>query len=161
MCEVNDMDSELLGGVLYAKPTPLINHARVCKNIAGIFGDGSKCSEKLQLDEQNAPIPDVAVGELNLIAEIVSAATLRNDRYYKKDLYARHGVKEYWIVDDEKLSVEAYRLLDGEYVLHDVFVMLSLHQDTQFKTPLLEKDGLTIDLKDVFKDVYENVLERS
>ena len=150
-----------MNGMAYQKQIPTINHARVCKNIAAIFGDDSKCSEKLQLDEQNAPIPDVAVGELNLIAEIVSAATLRNDRYYKKDLYAKHGVKEYWVVDDEKLSVEAYWLVDGEYVLHDVFVMLSLHQDTRFKTPSLEKEGLTIDLKDVFKDVYENVLERS
>jgi Uma2 family endonuclease len=33
----------------------------------------------------------------------------------KKSLYAKHGVREYWIVNPEDLSVLAYRLEGGAF----------------------------------------------
>ena len=49
-------------------------------------------------------------GAPDLIVEIVAPATERRDKTYKKTLYARHGVKEYWIVDPVREEVEIYRL---------------------------------------------------
>lgn len=152
---------ELLDGVVYEKPVPSINHARVGKNIIDFFEDVNARTEKLYLDDKNEPIPDIVVGDLDLIVEIMSPETVKNDRFYKKDLYQRHGVKEYWIVDDEKLSVEVYWLSGKEYVLHDVFVMLQRSDTVCFRTTVNGFLGEIIDLKDIFADVYESILERS
>jgi Uma2 family endonuclease len=49
------------------------------------------------------PAPDFAV-------EILSRRTARTDRVIKYSDYARHGVKEYWIIDPKKQLVEQYVL---------------------------------------------------
>ena len=36
-------------------------------------------------------------GTPDLLVEMVSVSSMRRDRYEKKELYARFGVKEYWI----------------------------------------------------------------
>ena len=42
--------------------------------------------------------PDNVRGAPDLVVEILSPATAERDRTLKLDLYAKHGVKEYWIV---------------------------------------------------------------
>ena len=37
---------------------------------------------------------------------------ISRDRIAKRQLYAKYGVKEYWIADSENRSVEIYRLTD-------------------------------------------------
>jgi Uma2 family endonuclease len=54
-------------------------------------------------------------GAPTLVVEILSPSTARIDRSVKFQLYARHGVTYYWIVDPETRSVEAYRLMEGTY----------------------------------------------
>ena len=54
-------------------------------------------------------------GAPDLIVEILSPSTGRLDRTTKRDLYARHGVKEYWISDPEARTVVVMSLRDGEY----------------------------------------------
>ncbi len=46
-------------------------------------------------------------GAPDLVVEILSPATAERDRTIKLDLYARYGVREYWIVDpdDKKITV--------------------------------------------------------
>ena len=43
---------------------------------------------------------------------------MRRDRYEKKDLYARFGVKEYWIGDPANKALEILTLKAGRYELH-------------------------------------------
>ena len=56
----------------------------------------------------------------DLVVEILSPSTERNDRTIKLQDYARHGIGEYWIVDSDARSVEQYTLPLGgrEYRLN-------------------------------------------
>ena len=44
------------------------------------------------------------------LVEILSPATAYKDQTAKHELYERHGVREYWIVNPERATVIAYRL---------------------------------------------------
>lgn len=52
-------------------------------------------------------------GPPTLAVEVLSDP--RHDRVRKRQLYARYGVEEYWIVDPDGERVEVYRLEDGQY----------------------------------------------
>ncbi|MBI4610415.1 MAG: Uma2 family endonuclease [Candidatus Rokubacteria bacterium] len=56
-------------------------------------------------------------GPPTLVIEILSPSTAQIDRGAKFQLYARHGVPHYWIVDLEARSIEAYSLSGGAYQL--------------------------------------------
>jgi Uma2 family endonuclease len=58
---------------------------------------------------------DKVTGAPALVIEILSpgAENARRDRIAKRHLYAKYGVKEYWIVDYKKRAIEVY-VLDGE-----------------------------------------------
>ena len=58
------------------------------------------------------------VGVPDLLVELVSPASVRRDRYDKKALYARVGVKEYWIGDPANRALEILTLKHGTYELH-------------------------------------------
>jgi Uma2 family endonuclease len=62
-------------------------------------------------DQMLFPAPDFVV-------EILSKGTARKDKGIKKEDYALHGVKEYWIIDPIKQTIEQYLLInltDTEY----------------------------------------------
>ncbi len=54
-------------------------------------------------------------GAPDLIVEILSPSTGRRDRTAKRDLYARHGVGEYWLADPEDRTVVVMSLKDGKF----------------------------------------------
>ena len=54
--------------------------------------------------------PDLAI-------EILSPGTAGNDRGRKMQLLARHGVREYWLVDPTAVRVEVYQLSGTQYAL--------------------------------------------
>jgi Uma2 family endonuclease len=49
-------------------------------------------------------------GAPDLVVEILSPSTAERDRELKLTLYARYGVREYWIVDPEDETVEVMEL---------------------------------------------------
>ncbi len=55
-------------------------------------------------------------GPPTLVIEVVSPSTTLIDRSRKHQLYARHGVPFYWLVDPEDRSVEAFVLGSRGYV---------------------------------------------
>jgi Uma2 family endonuclease len=54
--------------------------------------------------------PDLAI-------EIVSPSTAANDRGRKMQLLARHGVREYWLVDPDATTIEVYWLTGTRFAL--------------------------------------------
>jgi Uma2 family endonuclease len=56
-------------------------------------------------------------GAPTLVVEVLSPATTLIDRSTKLQLYARHGVPYYWIVDPEARRIEVYRLAATAYAL--------------------------------------------
>jgi Uma2 family endonuclease len=57
------------------------------------------------------------MGAPDLVVEIVSPGTVRRDRYEKRELYARFGVREFWLADVANRSLEVLVLQNGGYEL--------------------------------------------
>jgi Uma2 family endonuclease len=64
----------------------------------------------LHLEKVTRVPPDLAI-------EILSPSTAGNDRGRKMQLLARHGVREYWLVDPKAVRVEVYRLSGYRFAL--------------------------------------------
>lgn len=56
-------------------------------------------------------------GAPTLVIEVLSPSTERTDRGRKLDLYARHGIGYYWIVDPVARVLDSYVLEGGAYRL--------------------------------------------
>ena len=131
-------EEKLNGKIILMSPRPSINHNRVVGNIYHIFRTylkGKTCEAfsdgvDVFITEENNVIPDAMIicnkdiikpdgihGAPDLIVEVLSPSTAKNDRGYKKELYERSGVKEYWIVDPTVRTIEAYLLSAEKYIL--------------------------------------------
>ena len=157
---------EILDGKVLAMSPAAPRHNRIAGNIFLIFGNylkKKKCvplgdGTAVYLDEQNRFIPDFMVvcdrskiqskwvyGAPDLLVEILSPSTARNDRMRKKDVYAASGVPEYWIVSPEEQSIEVYLLRDGAYTLDNLYAYCS--DEDQADMTEAEKAGLTAEFK--------------
>ena len=58
-------------------------------------------------------------GAPDMVVEILSPSTQRQDRFIKFGLYQRAGVREYWIVDPENKCVQSFWLEDGRYAVKE------------------------------------------
>lgn len=177
-----DWREELIGGKLVAmSPRPAFNHNRISENIDFIFRGylrGKKCTPlgdgyDLYLDENNHFIPDFMIvcdrdkiqmdgvhGAPDLVVEVLSPSTAQNDRGHKKEVYAKCGVREYWIVSPDNKSVEIYLNENAELIFHKVYTvvpgwMLEKMKDeeraevvTRFRCSLY--DDLELSLDDIF-----------
>ena len=81
-------------------------------------------------------------GVPDLLVEIVSPSSVRRDRYDKKELYSRFGVKEYWIGDPANKALEIHVLNEGRYQLHCV-------AEEKGKLTSLVLTGLEFDLAEI------------
>jgi Uma2 family endonuclease len=55
------------------------------------------------------------MGAPDLVIEIISPGSTRADRVTKRQLYARYGVPEYWIISPNERSIEVLSLKAGIY----------------------------------------------
>ena len=138
---------ELIGGKAVAmSPRPMYNHNHIAFNIAVLFSNylrGKPCTvipdgTDLYLTEEDRFVPDVMVvcdrdkirrdgvhGAPDLVVEVLSPSTMRNDRMHKKEVYQACGVREYWLVDPENRTIEQYLLQDGKLELNTVYVSIT------------------------------------
>jgi Uma2 family endonuclease len=118
---------ELLDGVLVVREPQGSSHAAIVTQIgqvlAAAFGPGwhPRLQAPLALGEHSEPEPDVAVvtgGARDYIAAHpptavlvieVADSSLRLDRRFKAEVYARAGLQEYWIVNLGESALEVHR----------------------------------------------------
>lgn len=82
-------------------------------------------------------------GAPDLVVEILSPSTAERDRTLKKKLYAKHGVKEYWLVDPQEQTIEVLALGKRGYERAGLY-----KKNETLSTPLLP--GLQIPLEQIF-----------
>ena len=98
----------------------------------------------------------------DLIVEVLYPGTKKRDRGYKKDLYEKSGVREYWLVEPETQTVEVYLLKDKKFMLDDVYrifpdyVELSADEQEHYKSevPISLYDDFSIPLEDIFRNLF-------
>ena len=82
-------------------------------------------------------------GAPDLVVEILSPATADRDRGYKRTLYAKHGVKEFWLVDPAAETISILRPRGGSPAVAHTF-----GRNETLRSPLLA--GFELDLEAVF-----------
>ncbi len=136
---------EVVDGVLYMSPAPNIDHQNIVlefayhlKRIMNVTHAGHVfiAPVDVQLAPDIVVQPDVLIllessfskitkacikGAPDLIIEVTSPGTAVYDRRDKYDLYARTGVREYWLVDPATRTVEILQLHAGVYHTQGTF----------------------------------------
>ena len=163
----DDERYELLDGNLMMGPAPNRKHQEVLFRLARKLGDFTEehrlgtvyvAPFDVVLSDTDVVQPDVLFisrarehtitdenvrGAPDLVIEILSPSTAERDQGYKHELYGRHGVLEYWIVDPMAETVAVHRQGDGRLEAAE-----TLGRGDTLRTALL--DGLEIKLADVF-----------
>lgn len=92
--------------------------------------------------EQSSIITDHGIeGVPDLVAEVISEGNRRYDEVRKRNLYAQHGVAEYWVLDPALETVKVYRNPEGGY---DRVAELTAENDAELSSPLLPKWSLPL-----------------
>ena len=176
---------ELIDGkVVLMSPRPTVNHNFVASNIYSIFNrylKGKGCTPfadgtDLYLTEKDRFVPDGMIvcdrdkiqtdgvhGAPDLVVEVLSPSTAKNDIGHKKDVYEACGVKEYWIVTPIGKMVEVYYNQDGRFEIDAVYTDFSDHdlermddddrKNVRMEIPVSLYDDFFVKVKDIFVNV--------
>jgi Uma2 family endonuclease len=130
--ETRDERLELIEGEIVVTPSPSLMHQIVVHRL-DVLHDRAIVESGLglvigapfdvYLDEQNVPQPDLMVvlwdrervlgsarleSAPSLAIEIIAPSSATKDRVTKRNLYARYGVPEYWLVDPDATTVTIF-----------------------------------------------------
>jgi Uma2 family endonuclease len=138
----DDQRYEIIDGNLLMAPAPTLWHQDWLMDLAVLLRQHIRKNHlgrlfiapvDVVLDDENTVQPDLVFvatanarilrqraifGAPDLLVELVSPSSVRRDRYVKKDLYSRFGVKEYCIGDPANSSLEVFALHKGRYKPH-------------------------------------------
>jgi Uma2 family endonuclease len=159
---------QLIEGDLFMSPSPNRFHQHILGSLHLLIGPFVR-KEKLGefhvapsdvvLSETNVFHPDLyfvsrarrsvlteqgVEGAPDLVVEILSPGTARNDKGAKRKVYSRTGVGELWLVDPDASEITVYRFEESP---DEPVAVLGRRQT--LKTPLLP--GLKIRVADVFR----------
>lgn len=131
---------QLIENNLVMSPSPKDRHQEVLEELTfqlttyirkKKFGKVRFAPYDVYLDGKNAFQPDLVFistenlykiqenglhGAPDLVIEVLSPSTGKQDKGKKKNVYERCGVREYWLVDPVNKSVSGYGLRDGKFV---------------------------------------------
>ena len=141
-----DQRFELLDGELIVVPVPNLGHQRIGTRLGALLhafvqqgglGEVFHAPCDVVLSKTDVVQPDLlfvsverahlllggdnVLGAPDLVVEILSPATAGRDRTLKRALYARRGVKEYWLVDPEARTVTVLGLGAGDFDVVDIY----------------------------------------
>ena len=158
-----DKRYEIINGDLHMTPAPLITHQKVVANLVRAldrFIEEKKLGKLLfapvdiVLSEEDVVQPDILFitqerldiltdknvrGAPDLVVEVLSPSTREWDREFKRKLYEKFGVREYWIVDLSAQSIEVLQMTDAGFKTTRVYT-----QGTHLASPLLKNFSLAI-----------------
>ncbi|MDQ0417580.1 Uma2 family endonuclease [Croceifilum oryzae] len=164
---------ELVNGTPYLQARPSYRHQEIAGNLFFVFKQylkGKKCTVHQESEVNLSPakeedeiitlvVPDLFItchpekidgqkfnGVPELIIEILSK-DYRKDRWRNFNLYRDAGVKEYWIVDQYRNSVDVFVLRDGEFKLHGYYG-LGEGEENIIRVNILE--DLEVHVSDIF-----------
>ena len=167
MCTPDDKIYELLDGELIQIPTPPTAHQGTRRDIGiplYVFVRESGLGEiffvrlDVVLSDLDVVQPDILfvckdrshiITEVNirgapdLVIEILSPSTAQRDRTLKRTLYARHGVREYWLADTDAKNVLVLTLEDGDYEVAGIY-----GEGQTVVSPMLQ--GFTLEIDRIF-----------
>jgi Uma2 family endonuclease len=154
---------EVIGGMLFVSPAPTTRHQDVSIQLAtwlnlSILQSGSgkvfAAPIDVHLSVNDVVEPDIIVvlnerlqrieakgivGAPDIVVEILSPSTTRADRVWKAALYARTGVREYWIVDPTENTILVQSLAGDRYTTAGTFgrdAVLQTHLLPEFRLEL-------------------------
>lgn len=160
---------ELIEGELHVAKQPHWTHQRICFRIGTILDtwsqrtsqgvvnlapgvifaeDSGVAPDVVWISSQRMSMVDLASGRVtgapDLMVEVLSPGTENEgrDRRVKLQLYSRHGVREYWVVDWRQRALEVYRRVEAALVLSQ-----TLHPEDELTSPLLP--GFTCRVSDL------------
>lgn len=158
---------ELIDGELFMSPSPKRAHQRSQMTLGSrmsFFVDENDLGEvysdfDVVLSDTDTVRPDLLFvskerlhiitadnvhGAPDMVVEIRSESTARRDWTTKRDLYERHGVREYWLADPEAATVAVLLLDEGELKVAGVYS----EGDTLSSAVM---SGFSIVLADIFR----------
>ena len=136
--------AEVIDGALYTHPRPAAPHARASSSLGVKIGgpfdyDAGGPGGWWIIDEpelhlgEDIVVPDLAgwrrermpdypdtayfTQAPDWVCEVLSASTRKVDLHEKRPVYAREGVSWLWLVDPIDRTLEAFELLDGQWLL--------------------------------------------
>ena len=162
---------EILRGELAVAPAPVPRHQWACDELTSLVRIFVKQNDLGQVfsspidvilggqtEAENVVQPDILfvakdrleiitetniLGVPDLMVEVLSASSIRRDRVDKMKIYAEFGVKEYWIIDADQKTLEAFDLTGDEPVLQ-----ATIAESDMFKPKLFP--GLEISLSELW-----------
>jgi Uma2 family endonuclease len=156
---------QLIDGEVIIGMPPIPKHQRLVRDILFLFttiarqqgGEAFASPIEVYFDEDNVFEPDVLYlttdtkckvetkrlrGAPELIVEVLSPSTAKFDRQEKYQVYEKHGVQEYWIVDPLHEVLEVWTRDADKFVRQGVYGV-----DDTFQSQTL---AATVTLKAIF-----------
>lgn len=162
------MRYEIIGGVLSMSPAPLKRHQRLLGRLFLTFNQAVEASgagevffspvdvrfsryDQVQPDlifirAERAEIypTNTVFGAPDIVVEVISPSNKSYDEVSKFNLFERHGVPEYWIIDPEKKTIRQFVLIGDRYTACSP-------ADAGFASTVLP--GLVIEPSQLFRDI--------
>ena len=136
-----DIHAELIDGQIYYHAPPSRIHQKLLMELSATIRNyfktkGGPCEvypapfavKLFAEDDKTVVEPDISVicdpnkltdrgctGAPDWIIEIISPSTASHDYIYKLNLYAKAGVREYWIVDPDNKKIFVYHLEQADF----------------------------------------------
>ena len=180
---------EIIGGKKFIAPALNPTHGGVIMRLGMVIGSHLDADDSGYVFSDNTDVhfpdgtllkPDLSVvleknsaiidwfrgiyGVPDMVVEVLSKSTRKNDLTIKKDIYEAQGVREYWIIDPYMKAISVYLLRDGKYFLDDEYILFDDKEfelltdeekaDVKHEVPVSILDGLTIPLNYIFKWGY-------
>ncbi len=136
-----DIRAELIDGQIYYHAAPSRIHQKILMELSATIRNyfktkGGSCEvypapfavKLLAENDKTVVEPDISIicdpnkltdrgctGAPDWIVEIISPSTASHDYIYKLNLYAKAGVREYWIVDPNNKKIFVYHLEQADF----------------------------------------------